>query len=320
MRLANVFSAFVLACSIHRSKSFGAKPKPSIEDDAEQDIVPTSPEAIALRDEQLTLASKVMPVMKQFVITGEKAKNIVRAIQDAVNEQEMFLLGLVAWGWFPLNKLIFEIVEQRKANAVPVEIGDETSEDSAGSISSNVDSLIEVRNFEEGVYWYQSAKHLAQAAKIGVFVYAVDCLAVIMNCMGFRYKQQAGFSKKAANISISVWAALRLGEFKRWLLQKAFNKEKNQMGKVKVYDSILNVVVGVITFGHILDLFDINIGVALASLLSIGGVGTLVLSLASKDVATELVSGLAIGGSDRFLPGEEVVLGDGTAGFISSSK
>ena len=306
--------------------AFGRRPQPlaSIESDDsdEPEIVPTTPEGIAERGQQLTLAGQVMPVLKRFIITGEKFKNIIKALQDALNEQEFFLIALVGWGWLPLNKLIHDISEQRRAAKRIPTIGDH--KDDAGvaekeeSDSSSSATGTEVRKFDESHYWYQSARHISQAAKIGTFVYSCDALAVILNTIGFRYRQQQGYSAKAAHISFSVWAALRVGELKHWMLRKFFNREKNHTGRVQVYNSILNIVLAAFTFGHILDLFDINIGVALGSLLSIGGVGTLVLSLASKDIATELVSGLAVGASDRFLPGDEIVLGDGTAGFIDT--
>lgn len=295
---------FLLGTVVQQADAFGKpRPSPALEVDGDDDdIIPTTPESVAMRDEQLTLAGKVAPVLTRFIITGEKARDIIRALQDALNEQEFFLIGLIGWGWFPLNKAIFNFMEQRKVNVSPVIIDDDAGDGSnADATSTNAEMTTEVKKFEEGTYWYQSAKHISQAARIGAFVYSVDCVAIILNTIGFRYKQQAGFSKKAAHISFSVWIALRIGEVKRWMLRKAFHKEN---GKVQVYDSILNVIVGTVTFGHVLDLFDINIGVALASLLSIGGVGTLVLSLASKDIATELVSGLAVSASDRFLPGD----------------
>mmetsp|Transcript_2922 Transcript_2922/g.4947 ORF Transcript_2922/g.4947 Transcript_2922/m.4947 type:complete len:476 (-) Transcript_2922:113-1540(-) len=306
--------------------AFGRRPQPlaSIEPDEDSDepeIVPTTPEGIAERGEQLTLAGQVMPVLKRFIIGKKKLNNIIKALQDALNEQEFFIIALVGWAWFPLNKFLHDIFEQRRVAKRTPTIGDHkddngTAEEEEGDLSSSAG--LEVRKFDESNYWYQSARHIAQAARIGTFVYGCDAVAVILNTIGFRYRQQQGYSAKAAHISFSVWVALRVGDLKHWMLRKFFNREKNQSGKVQVYNHIANFILAAFTFGHVLDLFDVNIGVALASLLSIGGVGTLVLSLASKDIATELVSGLAVGASDRFLPGDEIVLGDGTAGFIDT--
>lgn len=322
-----VFGLLVLCTGV---EAFGRRPQPlaNVEPDADTDFdndpVPTTAEAIAERGEQLTLAGQVLPFLQKFAITGKKLKAIITALQDALNEQEFFLIALVGWGWFPFNKFLHDVTEQRKIASMAPEIGDHrdddgtSEEETEGNDSSSSSALVEVREFNESNYWYQSARHISQAAKIGAFVYSCDALAVILNTIGFRYRQQQGYSQKAAHISFSVWAALRVGELKHWMLRKFFNRERNQSGKIQVYNSILNVALATFTFGHILDLFDVNIGVALASLLSIGGVGTLVMSLASKDIATELVSGLAVGASDRFLPGDEIILGDGTAGFIES--
>ena len=72
--------------------AFGRRPQPlaSIESAAsdEPEIVPTTPEGIAERGQQLTLAGQVMPVLKRFIITGEKFKNIIKALQDAMDGNE----------------------------------------------------------------------------------------------------------------------------------------------------------------------------------------------------------------------------------------
>jgi len=335
----------LLSSSICTVDAFGRQPqglaKAGVESDAgadddEGDPIPTTPEALAERGQQLTLAGQILPFLKRFVITSRKLRAIVQALQDALNEQEFFLIALVGWGWLPLNKFVHGVVEQRRLGKRTPDIGNhkddgggapakggevwETAEGegSDSSSSSSAAELGRVAEFQDSRYWYQSAKHISQAARIGAFVYSCDALAVILNTLGFRYRQQQGYSAKAAHISFSVWTALRVGELKHWLLGRFFNRERNQPGKVQVYNSILNALLAAFTFGHILDMFDVNIGVAVASLLSIGGVGTLVISLASKDIAEQLVSGLAVGASDRFLPGEEIVLGDGTAGFIDT--
>ena len=214
-----------------------AKVEPDPDADYDDDPVPTTAEAIAERDEQLTLAGQLLPFLGRFAITGKKLKSIIKALQDALNEQEFFLIALVGWGWLPLNKFLHSVVEQRRIASMVPEIGDhkdddETSEEetekSDSSPPSSASALVEAREFKDSSYWYQSARHISQAAKIGAFVYSCDALAVILNTIGFRYKQQQGYSQKAAHISMSVWAALRVGELKHWLLRKFFNREKSQ--------------------------------------------------------------------------------------------
>jgi small-conductance mechanosensitive channel len=66
-----------------------------------------------------------------------------------------------------------------------------------------------------------------------------------------------------------------------------------------------------------LDVLAVETGRAVSSIFALGSVGTLVLSLASRDIASQLVSGLAVTASRRFFEGEEIELGDGTRGSVA---
>jgi small-conductance mechanosensitive channel len=57
------------------------------------------------------------------------------------------------------------------------------------------------------------------------------------------------------------------------------------------------------------DALGLEMGRGINSLFAFGGIGTLVFSLASKDIASQLVSGLVISTSDRFYEGESIHLG-----------
>jgi small-conductance mechanosensitive channel len=56
----------------------------------------------------------------------------------------------------------------------------------------------------------------------------------------------------------------------------------------------------------------IDLGMGLLSVLSAGGVGALVFSLASKDLAENIVGGFVLQTLDAFDVGDDVKVGDGT--------
>jgi small-conductance mechanosensitive channel len=64
------------------------------------------------------------------------------------------------------------------------------------------------------------------------------------------------------------------------------------------------------------DVLGIDINMRLQSVFAAGGVGALIFSLASKDLAEQIVGGFAISAWDAFDVGDDIRLGDGTEGTV----
>jgi Mechanosensitive ion channel len=88
-----------------------------------------------------------------------------------------------------------------------------------------------------------------------------------------------------------------------------YNRFANQVLDVIIYFSCIVSVVDTLGIGHFT--------FALKSLFGLGSFGTLVLSLASKDVAAEFVGGLMVQSSNFVDEGETVILQDGTRGCVA---
>jgi small-conductance mechanosensitive channel len=87
-------------------------------------------------------------------------------------------------------------------------------------------------------------------------------------------------------------------------------------GRATILNHLLDAVILASMTLSILDVLQVEGGLALKSVFAFGSAGTLVFSFASKDLATQLVSGLALSSSDKVYEGEEVSFGDGTKGVI----
>jgi len=61
---------------------------------------------------------------------------------------------------------------------------------------------------------------------------------------------------------------------------------------------------------------NIDYSVGIQSVLSAGGMGALIFSLASKDLAEQVVGGFALNAWDALDVGDKVLLGDGTEGIV----
>ena len=109
--------------------------------------------------------------------------------------------------------------------------------------------------------------------------------------------------------------------FKHYLIVQAVSSSEGvmagRMGESAVVDRFFNLAIGLFAALFVLDLLEVEMGTGLKSMFALGGAGTLVISLASKDLAEQFISGVFLHASDKFYEGDYVTLGDGTAGVVS---
>lgn len=118
----------------------------------------------------------------------------------------------------------------------------------------------------------------------------------------------------APGVVFTIWVALAASTIKRTLFQQAVSG--GELGRVGLYDRLIDFLVASITVVVVFDKLSIDIGMGLQSVLSAGGVGALVFSLASKDLAESIVGGFVLQAWDAFDVGDDVKLGDGTEGTV----
>jgi len=123
---------------------------------------------------------------------------------------------------------------------------------------------------------------------------------------------------------MAVWITIQASRLKRYAIRRLFKNEKIfskdgviACGRIRLLDRALTAVIWSFAGGHVLDLLNVDLGTVLKGLLAFGGLGTLILSLAMKDFAAQVVSGMVLNASDRFYEGDKIQLGDGTIGVIT---
>ena len=121
--------------------------------------------------------------------------------------------------------------------------------------------------------------------------------------------------QKAPAVALSLWMGWTASTVKRVLLSQCVAGRK--LGRVVLLDRLLDFVLLVVTTVNIMDTLDMDFSMGMQSLLSAGGVGALVFSLASQDLAQGLVGGLAVQAWDAFAVGDKIILGDGTEGIVT---
>jgi len=146
---------------------------------------------------------------------------------------------------------------------------------------------------------YQVVDHVSQAAKVGVAVIGADCLALIGKLMGNDHDLMDNFSRIFSKVAYTGWITHRLQAFKRYLLRNTLGKSKIELGKLNIIDHLLDGMIYSLWLIFLLDFLEVQTGMAVKSLFSVGATGTLVLGLASKDIASQIMNGLTLHLSEK---------------------
>lgn len=160
------------------------------------------------------------------------------------------------------------------------------------------------------------ASHVQQLAQLVSVVYLVDIMVVVLVAIGFDFERLSLYSLGFARVLFVAWVAQRVSTLKTYLFDKATAKSPHKLGQLGLIDKFVDVILYICTGFILLDILDVQLGVGLSSVFAFGSAGTLIVGLASKDLADMFVNGLAMTTADRVREGDNVTFGDGTSGQI----
>jgi len=200
------------------------------------------------------------------------------------------------------------------------------------------------------------ARVLQQVGFLQAALYISDVCLVLLKLLEFQWVVKYEAQRVAASMMVSIWLAYNASRLKHYYLkryaetgrlalvtlQRKKKKERAEQAKVEegmvdtgvsdgtiqnsqaklgTYNRFANRIADVLIYScaflTLVDLLGIQLGFAIKSIFGLGSFGTLVLSLASKDVAAEFVGGLMIQSSSFFREGETVELQDKTTGVVT---
>lgn len=249
-------------------------------------------------------AGKVRPALKKLALTKEKLATVTKAIGDATQLDDLAFLGVMGWALVPAVEFFYEFGDE-----------DEDDESAKADVANGKDATTVKKPFLKSIA-FQIADHVSQFCKIGVAVYAVDVLEILLASLGFNFKNLDQLSEAFAKVAYSVWAAERIKTFKRYLISKAVHRPVHDLGRAGIADHILDAALYGLTAFFLLDWLDVELGLGIKSMLTFGSAGTLVVSLASKDIAGQVINGLGLAASDKLYEGERIRLDNGIVGVI----
>jgi small-conductance mechanosensitive channel len=229
---------------------------------------------------------QIVPTLSKFAVGKDKLSEIGEHLMDAVHPGDFVFLALLGWATVPFCGLLFATFDLKRKHP-----------------------------FKES-YTYQFANHISQAARIALVVYAVDLIVVVLNTLGFTYFHVGQVSQAFAKIIYVAWASQRLSVLKRHILSRAVSRKPDQLGRVSMIDRLVDGIIYICTGLFLLDILNVEMGVGVTSVFAFGSAGTLVVGLATKDIAAMFVSGLTLTTSNRISEGDDVRFGDGTTGKV----
>jgi small-conductance mechanosensitive channel len=148
-------------------------------------------------------------------------------------------------------------------------------------------------------------------------VYAVEIGLLLLDLLGYEFVRLHPVHQWTAGIVASLWGARNLSEIKTYVLTRANRKDLSQHSGTRLINRFFDILIYCCTVLLILDFLSVQTGFALQSLFGLSGVGTLVFSLASKDLVSQFLASLAIQGTNMYVEGDGILLADGTMGTVN---
>jgi len=125
---------------------------------------------------------------------------------------------------------------------------------------------------------------------------------------------QADLGVVAPKVALCIWVAMTVSAVKRTVFLQGVSG--TSLGRVSLYDKLIDFLLGVVTVAIILDLLEYDLAIGLQWLVAGSGTGALIFSLASKDLASAILGGFIVQAWDAFDEGDDIRLGDGTQGSV----
>jgi len=175
--------------------------------------------------------------------------------------------------------------------------------------------------FEDTPYLAPLSRLICQVGQLGLLVYTGELFMLFLSGLGVPRLNDK--PKLLASFVYGLWAAQKMSQFKSHLIDRALRRSRNQAklaSRKVLYNRFLDGCIYVVMTLLLLDANSIDVGVALASLLTLGGVSSVVVGLALKEPVTEIIQGTSVLLSDKFSTGDVIRLSDGTAGQVQDLR
>ena len=160
------------------------------------------------------------------------------------------------------------------------------------------------------------AKLILEIGELLGIIWATEIGILLLKELGFQFVHLYPINHWMAGIVFSLWGAQNASAAKYFLLSRGNKIDLSKSGGPRLLNRFFDILIYAGTVLAILDFLSVETGLALRSLLGLSSIGTLVFSLASKELVAEFLASLAIQGTNMYQEGDEILLQDGTQGIV----
>lgn len=145
---------------------------------------------------------------------------------------------------------------------------------------------------------------LSEMARLGLAVYGVDLFKIVLLGAGFDIPKSNRVTHAFAYFTYTIWMFQRVSTFKRYVLHKIYKHRSavhggrrlrngeivttpagnDDRGRIQLADRLLDAGLILLTAFVLLEILNVEFGVAVKGVVAVGSVWTLVVSLAMKEI------------------------------------
>lgn len=165
--------------------------------------------------------------------------------------------------------------------------------------------------------FFHVINHVSQGFKLGAFTTLIETICEMI--LGLETEITAVLTNTVSSVIFSIWGMYRVKWIKNLFVANFFKRMHIKNKRVqRLYEKLSDFVLYLVTFIIVLDTLGFKYQTALKSISVFGGLGTIVFSLASKDMSAQLLSGLSMQITQQFDVGDELQLEGGELGTVES--
>jgi small-conductance mechanosensitive channel len=220
---------------------------------------------------------------------------------------ELVMAWFLAFGADRIVAMIWEVTQQQKS----------TTTTAPGSVSKQQQSGSTIISDLRSTFLFGVTHSVAIAARVYLGLIVAELIldrfpSIVM--FSNLSAESVSLRESAPSIAFTIWSGLTLCTIKRIIFLQSVPGRR--LGRVALLDRLLDFVIVFVMILAVMDELSIDSTVGIQSVLSAGGVGALIFSLASKDLAEQIVGGVALNAWNAIDVGDKVRLNDGTAGTV----
>lgn len=235
-----------------------------------------------------TLAGTLKPLVQKLMLSKQELSLLSKSIRATAHWEDLAVIVLLGWFTVPALQLPYD----------KMVVGSSKSSSSSSTLPSS-------SRFEDSLLYVVGA-HVQHIGKIALLVYIVDVIKMFCVGVGIPMCQMSHLPHAFAQSAYTLYGANRLVALKKHYLRQYISRHPETFGRAKLLNRLADAAIYGLAVFVVLSILQVEMGVAMHSILAFGSVGTLALGLASQGIVSQILHGLLLASSDRIYEGDSI--------------